>query len=212
MNPNRKKHFQLQLESYVLDPTTGVNEIESLEPEEGSDVIYPSGGINMLYGKRFATEALSKAARKARDEGQILIPVVLTLSAWRPLTDKHWFDTWENKTVFDLRRIKHGPEHEGKIRALWKKYMEADGFSKAEIANMDVWKHTEYVEKFPQYIDELHKDPEFRHVDAFIWGSKEDGKAITRATLYNTKNVVGIRALTAESIEVALPRDLKEAA
>ncbi len=207
----RKRHFQVQLETFIINPSSGKNIIESVKPVSSSDVQYPKDGLNLFYGKRFASEALSFAAREARSNGDLLVPVIITMSAWRPESANHWFDTWEDKTVFDMRRIKD-KTHESKIQSLWLKYMGEDGMTPEAIRSADCWRHLQYIERYPQYIDRLRKEKEFRHIDVFIWGSQENGKQIARATVYNTKNVVSIRPVSAEPLQVEMPRGFAKAA
>ena len=207
-----QKSFQLQLESYIINPEKGVNVLHSLQAPEDSGVSYPHEGLNVLYGKRYAAETLAEVARKTRAEGRLLIPVVMNFFASRPSDSKHWFDTWEGKTVFDMRRIKDGVEFEGKIAQLWRKYLREDGFSDEDIGDMGCWSRLQYIERFPQYIDRLHKESEFKDIEIFIWATREGGKQVTRATIYSTKNLIGARAVTAEPISVELPRGIKNAA
>lgn len=205
-----QKHFQISLESYIKNPESGENVIESIEPAPGAGITYPQEGLTTFFGKRFAAEAMTQAAREARRSGERLVPVVVTVNAWRPSDTPHWFDTWEGKTAFDLRRLKNDIEHEHRIRDLWKQYLMDDGASASEISDMDIWNHQDYLQAHPEYIDRLRREKEFRDIDVFIWGAMENGKQVCRATLYNAANVASLKAISAEPVKLALPKWLKK--
>lgn len=223
MKENNIKYFQLQLDSWLINPKASGNVLTSVKPEGGSDIRYPEGGLVTCYGKRFASESLVEASREARKRGERLVPVTIMMAAWRPESSNHWFDTWEDKTVFDLRRIKtddprgevkHPEQH---IWQLWYKYLLSDGYTKEQVVEMirnpeiDLRNQLNYIARFPQYIDRLHKEPEFSHVDVFIWGGYEQGKKIARAVIYNVKNIISVRAVSTEPVEVQLPKTLQKA-
>lgn len=212
----QQKVYTVTFDTFLLDPKPGVeNVIESIQPPADSDIKYPSEGLNVLYGRRYAAESMTQFARQAKAQGKTMVPVSIRMTAWRTRDSSHWFDTYEGKTVFDMRRLAEDVSHI--LFALWKKYLtedlKAEGYTGESlrkrleqiIRDEEKWGHQRnYLDARPHYIDRLRKEPGFENVDAFIWMLTEQGKQVVRATLYNARNVTLVTTVS-RNIKAVLP-------
>ncbi len=196
-----KKQHELKLYSWVINPKNDqVNFIRSVCPLNGIGVEYPKDGVNLLYGKRFARESFAEASRSFKDQGDIFVPVEIRMTAVRPVHAKHWFDRPDGKNVFDLHRL--SPDQETLIAEYWRRYLEADGVDGAGVN----WDRRDFVGQFPSFLDRIRKERLFQDIDVLIWRTREKGKVISRATLYNPHRILSMRAIGAEHLQVALPK------
>lgn len=207
----RLKHHQVRLIGWVRNPSSyKPNALESLVPEQNSRADrYPEGGINLLYGQRLARESLRAAVQAASAKNDVLVPVDIKLSATRPAHANHWFDTWENKTIADLRRL--SPSSEAILIRLWKKYLAEDGFTERDIRKFG-WSRKQFIEHAPHYIDRLQEEEQFSGVDTFVWQTRESGVGVVRATLYNPGAIISIKIPSTVPIRVQVPGFELEAA
>lgn len=192
---------EIELTGIVINPL--VNKwfcLESVKSE--GNVRYPREGLTLLCGRRFSNASFSRLSGEASMRGDRLVAVKVTLQAVRPATSPHWFDTYEGKSVVDLHRLR--PDVESELVKLWRKYMREDGYSEMMIREVP-WERSQFIALYPHYLDRLKDEREFRNVDAFIWRTWEKGRVVARATLYRSRNVIGIKPICVESIRVALP-------
>jgi hypothetical protein len=199
------KRFNVSFQTYILNPSFDrINMIESLYASSDDAPMYPEEGLTVLYGKRFGFESLSKATSDALANGEKLVPIIIEMEAWRPKGTAHWFDDMEGKTVFDLRRLSKQLNIENLIIEYFSRYMNEDGFAEADVRNRDHSAKSDFA-NFPSYLDRLRKEPEFSHVDAFIWQTEEDGQSVVRATIYNTDPIKSVKPVGSK-IDVDYPR------
>lgn len=206
----------------IANPSTEHdNRIISLPSYE--DLCYPSSGINVLYGKTTLDEFQEIVAEEKRRASNALRPeihyemVEISCIGLRKQSDMHWFDHYEDKSIFDLRRLSAQPSQNNankisvkdEILDIFYQSAEKD-YSHSDLKHMGCI-HTKtgqptsaILEKLPQYIDALKKNADWmENIDALIWSAKSNGrfdhasqqwshqaKTITRATLFNAKCVV----------------------
>lgn len=208
------KPHTIIFETYLIDPKPGeVNIIQSLQPPPDTDIQYPGEGLNVLYGVRFASEALTSISREVQASGKKMVPVKIRMTATRPKNASHWFDTYVGKSVFDMRRLNESVKEQ--LREIWKKYLSNDLKEKGweedilesrlqDMVGGYILKSMNFIELRPYYVDRLRKEPGFENIDAFIWPTVVDGKKTVRATIYNAKNISMVSAMRT-GLRVALP-------
>ena len=216
-------NIMIKFTGLIADPSSQQdNRVISLESYH-DDLIYPKTGINVLYGKTTLQEFQEIVANKnkhARDndrKAQHFEMVEISCLGLRHQQDLHWFDHYQNKSIFDLRRlsaqtrqdINQGISVKQEILEIFyqsalKDYSLNDLKQLGCIHSKTGEPTSIILEKMPQYIDALKKNADWmENIDALIWSAKSSGKfdeatqswshqakTITRATLFNAKCIV----------------------
>lgn len=196
------RYMRLKLMSWILNPSKdNENRVVSFSSDSlESSIEYPENGLTYEYGMRNNT--LQLAASRARAGRDNFIPVQIDIGGVRPAAAKHWFGSWEGKSVFDMTRLSQ--QCEPTIQRLFRQYMKDDGYSQSDVHAMGCWRKLGYIKRFPRYLDRLIGEPFLGHVQVVIWGTYEHGRYVRRATVFDTRCIERVTAVAAENYPVTI--------
>lgn len=213
-------NLTLKFTGILKNPETEIlNTLTSLEAPPHSNLRFPTLGFNVFYGK----STLQDFQEMIRDEESEALKsnvkpdsielVELSCIGTRHQEDAHWFDTYQDKTIFDIRRLSTGSRsssihkrhnvkeellsffHDKAKNDFGHEYLVDHGCINKKTNEINNY----ILELFPQYIDNLYTETDWmKNIDAIIWSArsgaqyeknsqtwKESGKLLIRATIFN---------------------------
>lgn len=196
------------------------NKIISITSPDEANTPFPKTGLNLLYGKTTLDEFRDISEDLCRihsDSAPKLEMVEISCLGLRKSSDVHWFDSYQNKNVFDMRRLSAAPrpEIEGH-KSIKDEILEffaeraindygIDELIKSGcISNRTREVSAAILERYPMYIDDMRSEMKWmENIELLIWSAKVGGtfdtttktwtgpvRSLTRATLFNSKCVI----------------------
>jgi hypothetical protein len=170
------------------------------KPEDGTELVdvpcfykLPPSGLTMLYGSEDIRGEMAGHIIEAMKTGKVFseITVRIDLPGDRFPIERVSLDLLPEITVLNLRRIKSDVVE--LCAGIWDKYVEERRISKKYAENP--FQDTNVVIPEPEFIDYLHKNKAFKHLEVIIYRIKEPKReARFLATMFSDQSVSKIVA------------------
>ena len=177
---------QLRLHGLCLDGA-----LCSLSSPEGSLLRFPDQGLNLFYGKS-SHDGLKYFLSLPSIQGYTVEVVELSFLAHRPVSEKNWSSSVQEKNVFDLRQLSAGVRKE--VADSFREYLQQYKQQHADMSDNEI------IDRNPHLLDHLKSEPEFDGIDCFIWSFLFGNQQFSAATLFNRPEELLIHSLPSVKI------------